>query len=321
MSGELVEEIISKLRGIDKDKLYLFDEDIRSFNDKRLALEYLSLGGVDSLSMKDLFCTQIDSDSDQYLAIEYGMRDGFSSFSMDDLDRLEEKIVSGGNRENLSLYLNNCFGSDDLFRRVALLKDNSLLNEYILADFRKEYNDADSYLWSLIDIYLNEYKKIRKGNVLKRRESAGSSFRVMSEFVRKNADDLVGSLEVIRMILFGLATGGMIDSKDIQVETLPVEIVRFLSNYSNQPVYRDFFLSILDNDEDLSFKGDLSFNKEILLEILKKLYDSGYEIMDINKLNDSYFVNTEMEFIYNDFFTNYVPVLRVFKRVKKGLQG
>ena len=43
--------------------------------------------------------------------------------------------------------------------------------------------------------------------------------------------------------------------------------------------------------------------------------------MDINKLNDSYFVNTEMEFIYNDFFTNYVPVLRVFKRVKKGLQG
>ena len=43
--------------------------------------------------------------------------------------------------------------------------------------------------------------------------------------------------------------------------------------------------------------------------------------MDINKLNDSYFVNTEMEFIYNDFLTNYVPVLRVFKRVKKGLQG
>ena len=33
------------------------------------------------------------------------------------------------------------------------------------------------------------------------------------------------------------------------------------------------------------------------------------------------FVNTEMEFIYNDFLTNYVPVLRVFKKVKKGLQG
>lgn len=315
MNRELVMDVLGKLEGVGKDKLYLLNDLVLQCNDSYLALGYLKLGGVNSLSMKELFFSNLSSCDDIKLAIEYVKLFEDNSLELTDSDilRLEDAVIE--NIDLLEFYIRefDYYDGGNLFDRLVMTKDIDIIDRYIRALSNGDSEDIDNYLWILVDRYLDEYKMIRVKDMDKACCEAKKSYMVMDGIINRYIDKLDCGEGLDKVVLFSLITGNCKANIESFSSLVSSDVALVYLNWENRMIDRDFFIEAIDSCVSREFDSDM------FIEVLSKLY-GRYSLEDINKLYDSYFAGTVMDMVYKDFVMKYAVVmdsLLELRRVKK----
>lgn len=315
MNRELVMDAVLKLKGVDKNKLYLLNDLILECNDSYLAMEYLKLGGVNSLAMKDLFLSNLSNSDDIKLAILYGrlFGDNCSLLNDSDIEKLVAVVIKDVDLLEFFMREFEEYDYGKFFDMIVMTKNIDMIDRYMNVASDGKNEAVDDYLCILVDRYLDEYKMLGAKDMDKAQDEAEKSYAVINGIINRHIDKTVYGEGIDKAVLFSLITGRTKANIESFSSLVNSDVILVYSKWENRMVERDFFMEAMNR---CTF---IEFNSNMLMEILSKLYGK-YSLEDINKLYDSYFAGTLMDSVYKDFVSKYVVTmdsLLKLRRVRK----